>query len=221
MPQSSVSQEELDQLDAAIALQQKLHKAMNDQRKPVETLYSWTAAERDYNPKSRKWYIGVGFIALFLIVLSALTNNFVLIFAIIAVILVTYTINTIPPRNITHQITNKGLYTFETIFLWKNMLAFWITLRDGKYLIHLQFKGKTTDMTYQEMILLVGKTEVEKVVTLMVPYVDYLGPNEVNKSILTYWAQGKYLPLLEILKDSSVATKDPNDSLISLKGKRF
>ena len=221
MPQEPETNEEIAELDSVIDLQKKLRKAMLNERKPVETLFSWTAPERDYDPKSRKWFIGVGFLALVLIVFSALTNNFGLIFAIIAVVLVIYTVNTIPPRDITHQITNKGLYSFETIFLWKNMLAFWITVRNKKCLVHIQYKGKSNDLTYQEMIILVGKKDVEQIVTMMVPYVDYLGPSEVNRSFLTSLAQGRYLPLLEILKDENIPTKDPKDAPSMLRGQRF
>ena len=221
MPQDQNINAQNDELDDLIEIQKRQRIAAELQRKPVETLLSWTAPERDYSPKSRKWFIGVGFLALVLIVLAALTNNNILIFAIIAVVLVVYTLNTIPPHDITHQITNKGLYTFETIFLWKNMLAFWITRRSGKYLMHLQYKGKSNDMTYQEMIILIGKADIEHVVTLMVPYVDYLGPQEVNMSVLTSWSQGKYIPLLDILTDDNIATKDPQDSPHMLKSRRF
>lgn len=217
MPETPVSNSELNDLDRVIALQKKEAELLKEGKRTVETLYSWTAPERDYSPKSRKWYIGVGFVAIVFIVISALTNNFVLIFAIIALIVVIYTVNTIPPRLITHQITNKGLYTFQTIFLWKNMLAFWISFRDHKYLMHLQYKGKSNETVYQEMILLLNKVDVEKVVTLMVPYVDYLGPNELGGGILTILAQGKYLPLLEIIGDKDVVTKDPNDSPLVLR----
>lgn len=212
MPETAGQNPELAQLDREIALQKNLTKSLEAEKKPVETLYTWEAPERDYDPKTKKWYLGLGIIALVFIAFAALTNNILLVFAIIALVVVIYTINTIAPRNITHQLTNKGLYTFDTLFLWKNMTAFWITQRGRKFLMHIEFRGKSTNSSYQTMIIMIGKGNLEKIVTNMVQFVDYLGPNEIDLSILTSWSQGKYLPLFDIVGDKDIVTKDPNDS---------
>jgi hypothetical protein len=219
MPEQSKTlvQEDLDALDREILLQKKIKDSILDQRQPLNVVYTWEAPERVYEVRNRRWFIYVGGLGMVAIVLAALTNNFVLIFAIIALVLVYYTVNTIPPHIIKHQITNKGIYTLNTIFLWKNFLCFWVAKRSGQYLLHFEYKGRSTDTYYKRMIMLLGKGDLEKIVTAVVQHIDYLGPNEIDQSFLTSLAQGKYIPLLDVIGDSDILTKDPKDSPAVLK----
>ena len=219
-PSKNNSREDLDLLDREILLQKKLQQTILEERKPLTELYTWEAPERDYEPKNRRWFITVGAIGMAAIILAALTNNFVLIFAIIALILVLYVVYSIPPHKIKHQITNKGIYSMNTIFLWKNFLCFWVTKRSNQNLLHFEYKGRSTDNYYRRMIILLGSGDLARIVTFIVQHIDYLGPNEIDQGILTNWAQGKYIPLLEIVGDSDIVTKDPNDSPTVLKATR-
>ncbi len=220
MPQNANEKEELDVLDREIALQKKIAKRLEDAQKPVTTVYTWEAPERDYNPKNKRWYLIMGIVALFFIALAALTQNYLLVFTIVALVVVIYTINTIPPHDTTHQLTNKGLYSFNTIFLWKNMISFWVTQRGRKYFLHIEYKGKASDVSYKTMVILVGKGNIEKIVTYMVGFVDYLGPDEVSYGALSEYSHGKYVPLLDIVGDTDVLTKDPNDAPFLLKANK-
>jgi hypothetical protein len=206
-------------LDKEIKLQKQLQKVIENERKQLETVYEWEAPERIYTPKSRRWFAYVGIIALVLIALSALTNNFILIFAIIALVVVLYTVYSVPPHKIKHQITNKGLYSMHTLFLWKNILTFWVTERDGEKLLHFEYKGRATDSFYRRMVLVLGKGNLKTIVAYIVQYIDYLGPTEIDQGILTKLADGNYIPIIDIVGDTDIATKDPNDSptLIRLK----
>lgn len=220
MPDTPISDASLSALDREIAYQKQLEKTVLEERSPVETLYSWTALERDFVTRNRNWYVTTAAIALGCIVYAALTRNYLLIFVIIALVVVIYTINTIPPHETKHQVTNRGLYSFNTMFLWKNMICFWVTQRDQKYFLHIEYKGKVTDMVYSNMVLLIGRGNLSKIVTYMVEHVDYLGPEEITQNSITRWAQGTYLPLLDIVGEKNISTKDPNDSPLFLKARR-
>lgn len=203
---------EEDILDKEIKLQKQLQKVIENERKQLETVYEWEAPERVFVVKSRRWFAYIGIFALVLIALSAITNNFILIFAIIALVLVLYTLYTIPPHKTKHQITNKGLYSMHTLYLWKNFLTFWVTERDGEKLIHFEYKGRTTDTYYRRMVMLLGKGNLKTIVAYLVQYIDYLGPTEIDQGILTKIADGNYLPIISIVGDTDIATKDPKDS---------
>lgn len=217
MPQNANDKAELEALDREIALQKKLNKRILEQQRSIETLYTWQAPERDYNPKNRRWYLIMGLAALFFIAISALTQNYLLVFTIVALVVVLYTINTIPPHETTHQLTNKGLYSFNTIFLWKNIVSFWITKRGRKYFLNLEYRGKSTDLDVKSILILIGKGNLEKIVTLLVAHADYLGPDELSSGVIAEFSNGKYVPLLDIVGDIDIATKDPNDAPYLLK----
>lgn len=201
-----------DVLDKEIKLQKQIEKIIEKERKELETIYEWDAPERVFSAKNKGWFSSIGIVALAFIALSAATNNFVLIFAIISLVLVLYTLYTIPPNNIKHQITNKGLYSTNHLYLWKNILTFWITERGGDKLMHLEYKGRASDTYYRRMVILIGKGNLKTIVAYLVQYVDYLGPSEIDQGILTRWAEGKYVPIIDIVGDTDIATKDPADS---------
>ncbi len=203
---------EEDLLDKEIKIQKQLQKIIENEKKELETIYEWKAPERVFNAKSRRWFALVGLAALFVIAASALTNNFVLIFAVIALVLVLYTIYSVPPGKTTHRITNKGLFTLNSLYLWKNILTFWVTDRDGEKVIHLEYKGRSTDNYYRQMVLLLGNGNLKTIIAYLVQYVDYLGPEEIDRGMLTTLAQGKYVSLVDIVGDTDIATKDPKDS---------
>lgn len=220
MPQDPIENAEMEELDREIKAQKKLTRTLVEEQQPVSTLYTWTAPERDYNPKTKRWYVAMAGIALIFIVLAALTKNYLLIFTIIALIVVMYTINTIPPHDVKHQITNKGIYSFSTIFLWKNILAFWVTTRGTRSFLHLEYRGKANDADFKTMVILVGSGNLVKIVTYLVAHVDYLGEEEIGSSALSEWTHGKYIPLLDIVGDNDITTKDPNDAPYILRANR-
>lgn len=201
-----------DSLDKEIKLQKQLQDILEKERKELETVYEWEAPERVFAPKSKRWFSVIGLVALVIIAFSAATNNFILIFAIIALVLVLYTIYTIPPNNIKHQITNKGLHSMNYLYLWKNILTFWVTERGGEKLMHLEYKGRASDTFYRRMVILIGKGSMKTIVAYLVQYIDYLGPSEIDQGIMSEWADGKYIPLIDIVGDTDIATKDPKDS---------
>ena len=217
MPETPMKAAEITALDREIAYQKKLTEILSEEQMPVETLYSWVAPERDFEVKDRKWYVTTAAAAMFFIIVAALTKNYLLIVTIIALVVVIFTVNTIPPHDAKHKLTTRGMYSFNTLFVWKNMICFWVTQRAGKYLLHFEYRGKVSDLNSQQMVILIGRGNLEKIATYMVRHVDYLGPSEITENVFSKWAQGRYIPLLEIVGEKDIATKDPNDAPFMLK----
>jgi hypothetical protein len=185
-------------LDQTIAANKMAQEIMVEEQSPLATIYSWVAPERIFTPKGRRWYVLIATLAMLFIVFSALTGNLILIFLIVAFVLVIYSAYSIPPQKATYRITNKGLNAFANLYLWRNFLYFWITKRGKEYLINLEFKEKITDLYYQRMIVLVGEGDLEKIVGHLVRHIDYLATGQ--RSIISGVLEGKYIPLLEIIK---------------------
>lgn len=185
-------------LDQEISANKLAQQIMIEERGPLTTLYSWKAPERLFNPKSRIWYAGIAALAMLFIVYSALTANIVLIFMIIALVLVVFSMYSIKPHETTYRITSKGLNAFEALYTWRNISFFWVTKRGNNYLLNFDFKEKATDLYNQRMIILVGEGELKTIVNLLVRHVDYLTIK--NRSIISNYLEGKYVPLLDIVK---------------------
>jgi hypothetical protein len=185
-------------LDQEISANKLAQEIMIESQSPLTTLYSWTAPERVFSPKTRKWYVGVATIAMLFIVYSALTSNLVLIFLVVSLVLVVYSMYSIPPQKTSYRITNKGINAFESLYLWRNFLYFWVTKRGNEHVINFEFKEKITDLYYQRMIILVGEGDLRTIVGYLVRHVDYLTTSQ--RSIMSSMLEGKYIPLLDIVK---------------------
>jgi hypothetical protein len=185
---------------------QFLQEMLLEDKAPLRTLYEWKAPERVFAPKGRAWYVIVATAAMLSIVLAALTNNIVLIFLIIALVLVVYALYTVPPRITTHRITNKGLNSFDNLYFWKNIIYFWVTQRGDEYQFNVEFKEKAADLYYHKMILLKGDGNLKTIANYFIQHVDYL--NTGAGSFITTFVEGKFIPLLQILNFDDVAAAE-------------
>jgi hypothetical protein len=194
-----INSESFDVLDEEIKVQKKITKDIIASKKPLEMLYTWKAPERYFEKKETRWFVIVASIALIIIIFSALTNNFILIFAIISLVIVVYALYTIPPREVEHQITNKGLYTLKTLHLWNAISYFWVSKRGNVFLLNIEYKKRITDVYYQRMIILAEEKDYKQIVTYMADHVPYLGPESISRNALSVFADGVYVPIFDII----------------------
>jgi hypothetical protein len=203
---------ELHKLDETIEESKRLQQIVSEEGKPIYTVYSWKAPERIFEPKSKNWYVSLGTVAMVIIVISALTANFGLIFAIIALILFIYALNTIPPKMVTYEITNKGMKVHNSLFTWRNILGFWVLERGKHVIINMEVHTRFNSLNYERVMLLKGEGDINKIVTYLVQHLDYLSSREVPTNIIARYTQGAYQPLVKYLLDNGIMTKDPNDT---------
>lgn len=220
MDLTTEQREEMMRLDAEIERAKQYRKVLEEEAQTLETVYTWKAPERLFSPKSRDWYVWVSGFAVVAIALSALTNNFGLVIAIIAIVFLIYTLNTTPPRIVTHEITNKGLKLDGGLYLWRMIESFWVVKREGQYLIHLDIRESERNVTDipKRHILLGGEGDIKFIVSYIVQYVDYLTSREASTGLLSTLIIGEYQPLLPFLEGKeNIKTKDPKDSPEALK----
>ena len=147
------------------------------------------------------------------IIIAALTNNIGLIFAVITLVMVTYALNTIPPKNARHEVMNKGMHVFNLFFPWRNINAFWVTKRSKALLMNFEVREKDTDPNFHRMILLNGTGDMRKIIPYLVQYIDYLGPSEVGVNFIKTLTEGEYIPLINFVENPRIPTKDPADAI--------
>ena len=217
MPDTAKKKQQLDkelaELDAQIARAKEVQSALLAQREPIKSVYTWEAPERVFEPKERSWYVTVATISMVVIIFAALTNNIGLIFAVITLVMVTYALNTIPPKNARHEIMNKGLHVFSLFFPWKNVNAFWVTKRNKALLMNFEVREKDTEPNFHRLILLNGTGDLKKIIPYLVQYVDYLGPSEVGTNFIKNLTEGEYIPLINFVDNPRTPTKDPADAI--------
>ncbi|MFQ5492885.1 MAG: hypothetical protein ACE5DX_01870 [Candidatus Dojkabacteria bacterium] len=206
------NEKEMAKLDREIRLAKEQREILLEEAESLKSIYKWSAPERIHEPKDRNWYVMVAGVALVIIVYAALTNNFGLIIAVIAVIFFIYALNTIPAKTVQHEVTNKGLKSHGQLFTWRTIDSFFVVRRGRHLLMNFEVRPKPTSLTTERVVVLKGEADLKKVVTYLVQHIDYLSSTEVGNNIFFRVTQGEYQPLIQFLLDSSVKTKDPKDS---------
>lgn len=190
--------EEIRRLDEQISGAQNIQKVLEEEKKPLYVYYQWTAPERIYTPRDRRWYIIISSIAMFVIVMALLTNNFGLVFAVIALILLVYALHSVPPVEVTHELTNKGLSTFSRLIRWKEIDSFWVSKRSNHTLINFAINENNVDGG-EKLIILLGNGDLDKIVQYMSQFIDYLPSDSARNGILSSITEGEIVPLSDFL----------------------
>ena len=187
--------EEIDRLEAKIRDAEMAANAKLEEAAPLRTVMKWKAPERLYTQKGRRWYVTVAFITIIIIAYSALTGNYLLILALITLLILLYAMNAFPPRMIEHEITNKGLKTFDRIYTWNKIEGFWVSRREGQYVLNIDLLEESIG----RMILLIDPKLSSEIVGEFVRRVDYINPGGTNQDFLSKLTEGKHMPLTEFL----------------------
>lgn len=186
---------QIDYLEEKIRQAEMAASAKMDQAAPIRSIYKWKAPERIYEPKSQQWYTTVALITVVIVAYSALTGNYLLIMALIILLVLLYAMNTFPPKIVEHDITNKGISTFDKIFVWNKIESFWVSRRSKQYVVNIDLAERNMN----RIILLIGEGDVNKIVQELVKRVDYINPGGTRQDILSKMTEGKHIPLTTFL----------------------
>jgi len=106
--------------------------------KPSVTLFTWEAPERLFKTKSRSFYRRLAVIVIFFSLLALITKDVPMVLILGVSFFAVYVFHTIPPRNITHKITTRGIdYASEYLYTWESLVDFWIEKKEGKNILNL------------------------------------------------------------------------------------
>ncbi|PJE67206.1 hypothetical protein COU95_03610 [Candidatus Shapirobacteria bacterium CG10_big_fil_rev_8_21_14_0_10_40_9] len=106
----------------------------------VKTLLSWKAPIRPFKTRNREFWTTVGSIAFLLAVILLFIKEWLLIAVIAAIIFVYYVLSSVPPEEIEHQITNRGVRFAGNEYLWEEISQFWISEKWGQKILNLETK---------------------------------------------------------------------------------
>lgn len=187
------AREELEVLDSQIYKAKALREALEEERKPIYSVYKWESPERVFDTKDKKWYLIVSSVSMFLIVLSLLTENYGLVIAIISLIVLLYALNSVPPKNVNHEITNKGISINTVLSTWKKITKFWISSRGEHLFLNITIEDRNG--LEDQVITYLGNADVKKIVSYLSQYVDYVAEGDINNNFLFAKLFGKVEPL--------------------------
>ena len=133
---------------------------------PEKTLYSWVAPSRLFKHRTREFYSTVAALVFLLSLILFFAKEFLLIGVIMAIGFVSYVLASVPPEEVTHVLTNKGIRTGEKLFFWETLGRFWWQDKWKQTYVSIEAPGRIPN----QVILLVGKGEKEEIDKIVKTY---------------------------------------------------
>lgn len=167
-------------------------------------VYNWAATDRHWSPRGRNWYLGYAVTFVILITLAALTEQYFLILALIALLFLLYAQASSPPRSMRHEITSLGLKAFDQLFRWSDISGFWVSEKveggiiapiTGLKQSYRQVNFEMPKKNPSRLSLLIGDGDEEKIVFSLLEYIPYSEDQEVGNDFISRQIYGKHLPL--------------------------
>jgi hypothetical protein len=138
-------------------------------RQPEKELLAWKSPSRLFKKRDKEFFINIGVIVLFLVVILVLAQEFMFILAVLSIVFFVYVVSTIPPEDVEHRITTLGIESAGRYYRWEELTDFWFEEQWGQIKIMIQspIRGKI-------MIILgsVDKTQVKEAISRYIPYRD-------------------------------------------------
>ncbi|OGE28312.1 hypothetical protein A2867_04845 [Candidatus Daviesbacteria bacterium RIFCSPHIGHO2_01_FULL_40_11] len=160
----------------------------------IKTLMSWQAPARPFRKKDRSYYTTIAILAILLIMIAFLAQEFLLIGVILSFTFVAYVLAFVPPKEITYTISTQGITVGEDFYFWHFLDSFWFKEKDGSKVLYIQ-----TMLRFPVQLMLVLREEdeekVKKIVARFLPFHE-----KPYKSWMEKWSESlqKHFPLENI-----------------------
>ena len=108
--------------------------------KVEKVLVDWESPARPHRKRNREYYTTIASIVFLLAVILLLLKEILLIGVILAFGFLSYVLASVPPENVAHKITTKGIRTEGKLFPWDDFVSFWIKNQWDQELIIIKTK---------------------------------------------------------------------------------
>lgn len=136
---------------------------------PQKVLHSWKAPAIVFIQRKKAWFLKVSIVALLLILFFAFLQDFIVILVICVIVLIAFLLASIPPQEVEHKVTSRGIKSIGDLYKWKDLSKFWVAERYNQKVIYVHTKLRYPS----RIVMIVGKKDELKVVKLLLEQLDY------------------------------------------------
>ena len=104
----------------------------------TKELFSWSAPIRPFKKQTKQFYTTIASVSVLLCIIFYLIQGLMSVFVILSLVFVTYVFSTVPPENVEHKITSKGVMFAGKLYLWEELIRFWFAQRFGASLLEIE-----------------------------------------------------------------------------------
>lgn len=156
----------------------------------LKTLLSWKSPARPFKKRNREYFTTIGAIVFLLAVILLFLKEWLLIAVIIALMFVAYVLASIPPEEVEHKITTRGIVTGNRTYVWDDLSKFWFSQRWKQTILNVETKLRFPG----QLLLLLGDTNKDKVKEILGKYLSFEQPETTWMDNAAEWL-AKKVPL--------------------------
>jgi hypothetical protein len=157
-----------------------------DSVKQRKVLLEWESPMRHFKKMDRKKFFLILFGVMAFFVVLVILQQYWLMLAIAAVMFMVYAWGTVPPAELHHVITNKGIESAGSDVEWENLTEYWYTKKDDQYILNV----KTNVRLPGKFIMLVNEDQLWKtheILSNRLKYKDMRKQDKLSKVLDGVW----------------------------------
>lgn len=156
---------------------------------PTKTLVKWKAFSRVFVKRDKAWFLKVAIVGLLFILIAAFLQDFLVILVISVLVLIVFLLGSVPPDEVKHKITNKGIRSIGKLYKWEDMEEFWVAIKNNQRILYIKTNVRTTP----KLVLLIPRRLERKIVKLVGQRLDYKDIGK-KQGWLSKISDGEYVP---------------------------
>jgi len=141
---------------------------------PEQIFISWQSPARVFIQRDKAWFLKVAIVALLFILFFAFLQDFIVILVVCVTVLISFLLGTIPPHTVTHKITNKGIFSIDQLYKWKELKTFQIAEKSGYKILYVF----TNIPLSTRLVILIHRKDEKQIVKLLATYLKYHDTDE-------------------------------------------
>lgn len=127
-----------------------------------EILLQWTAPSRPFKKHNRQFYSTIGVIAGLIALILFFAGQVLPVAVVIAVVFLTYVMNSIEPGDVVHKLTTYGIRVEDELYYWEELGRFWIKEKFDQPVLYIEVGRFPSRLT-----ILLGKISKEDMTLIL------------------------------------------------------
>ena len=171
-------------------------------KNPIKYIYSWKSQERFWQEKDKSWYVIYSFFFTVLVALLALIGEWVLIIAILGFAFLWFVQASVEPPIVEHIISSVGIKTFNKLYKWTDIKAFWFSTKKDASILNLDLinEDRPDAIFKRRLSLIIAPEDRTNLFETLFTFIEYGDEDEVGVNLLTQFIYGKYVDIEEFME---------------------
>jgi len=161
-------------------------KQSQTESRTLKTLLEWKAPARPFKKRSKEFFSTVLTIAALIVIILVFLKEWFAILAVAAFVFFVFVSGKIPPEEVEHKITTRGIVTGGKEFRWEQLGRFWFEEKYGQKILCVE-----NFTTPRILMMLVGQTEEEKLKKILSDYLPQEAPPKTWMDKASQWLTTK------------------------------